>query len=171
MKNTIALCTIAAALLVSTIGIATAQQATTTQQTTTTTTTADNDAGTTATDTHANVRTLTGCLQKGDSANEYSLAGQNGSTWELKSDTIDLALPRRPYCDHHGCRPACDDAWHERRHQERSAGARRRQVSHRTWPPDRDEPEHGQQQLLELDTDQHRRTERVLQGRREIECF
>jgi hypothetical protein len=91
MKNTIALCTIAAALLVSTIGIGTAQQATTTQQTTTTTTTADNNAGTTATDTHANVRTLTGCLQKGDSANEYSLAGQNGSTWELKSDTIDLA--------------------------------------------------------------------------------
>jgi hypothetical protein len=37
------------------------------------------------------VRTLTGCLQKGDGANEYVLMGKNGSTWELRSDSVDLA--------------------------------------------------------------------------------
>jgi hypothetical protein len=88
MKKIFAL--LAAVLLLSSIGIVEAQQ-TTTQQTTTTTTTTDKDASTAAADTHANVRTLTGCLQKGDSANEYSLMGQNGSTWELKSDSVDLA--------------------------------------------------------------------------------
>jgi hypothetical protein len=36
-------------------------------------------------------RTLTGCLQKGESANEYALTAKDGSTWELKSDTVDLA--------------------------------------------------------------------------------
>ena len=88
MKKIFAL--LAAVLLLSSIGIVEAQQ-TTTQQTTTTTTTTDKDASTAAADTHSNVRTLTGCLRKGDSANEYSLVGQNGSTWELKSDSIDLA--------------------------------------------------------------------------------
>jgi hypothetical protein len=37
------------------------------------------------------VRTLTGCLQKGDGANEYVLSAKNGSTWELRSDSVDLA--------------------------------------------------------------------------------
>jgi Protein of unknown function (DUF5818) len=36
-------------------------------------------------------QTLTGCLQKGDSANEYMLTAKDGSTWELKSDSVDLA--------------------------------------------------------------------------------
>lgn len=36
-------------------------------------------------------RTLTGCLQKGDEANEYVLTASDGSTWELRSDTVDLA--------------------------------------------------------------------------------
>jgi hypothetical protein len=40
--------------------------------------------------THENVRTLTGCLQKGDSANEYLLTTKKGSTWEIKSDSVNL---------------------------------------------------------------------------------
>jgi hypothetical protein len=63
------------------------QETSTTQQTTSTTTTIESNSA----DTHANVRTLTGCLQKGDSANEYELTGQDGSTWELRSDAVDLA--------------------------------------------------------------------------------
>lgn len=91
MKKTIAVWTTAAALLLSAVGIVQAQQTTTTQETTTTTSTTDTGAGTTAADTHANVRSLTGCLQKGESANEYNLLGTDGSTWELKSDAVDLA--------------------------------------------------------------------------------
>ena len=34
--------------------------------------------------THNKTRTLTGCLQKGDDANEYKLTTAKGSTWELK---------------------------------------------------------------------------------------
>ena len=42
-------------------------------------------------DRSANVRTLTGCLQKADGADEYQLTGHDGSTWELRSDAVDLA--------------------------------------------------------------------------------
>ncbi len=44
-----------------------------------------------ANDTHANVRTLTGCLHKGDSPKEYELVGDDNSTWEVRSDAVDLA--------------------------------------------------------------------------------
>lgn len=91
MKNTIALWAIAAGLLLGTAGIANAQQTTTTQKTTTTTTTTDTDANSTMGDSHSNVRTLTGCIQKGEDSNEYDLVGQDGSTWELKSDAVDLS--------------------------------------------------------------------------------
>jgi len=37
------------------------------------------------------VRTLTGCLTKGDSANEYKLTTPNGATWEIHSTTVKLA--------------------------------------------------------------------------------
>lgn len=40
--------------------------------------------------THKKVRTLRGCLQKGDDANEYQLTTAKGSTWELKSDGVNL---------------------------------------------------------------------------------
>jgi hypothetical protein len=40
--------------------------------------------------THKKVRTLTGCLQKGDSANEYKLTTAKGATWEIKSDSLNL---------------------------------------------------------------------------------
>jgi len=40
--------------------------------------------------THKKTRTLTGCLQKGESANEYNLAAKDGGTWEIKSDSVKL---------------------------------------------------------------------------------
>src|SRR4029077_13124316 len=40
--------------------------------------------------THKKTRTLTGCLQKGDDANEYKLTTAKGGTWEIKSDTVNL---------------------------------------------------------------------------------
>jgi hypothetical protein len=39
----------------------------------------------------SNVRTMTGCLSQGKSANEFQLTTKNGSTWELRSDAVDLA--------------------------------------------------------------------------------
>jgi hypothetical protein len=35
----------------------------------------------------AEVRSITGCLSKGDSAGEYLLTGTDGSTWEVHSNT------------------------------------------------------------------------------------
>lgn len=40
--------------------------------------------------THKKTRELTGCLQKGDDANEYKLTTAKGSTWEIKSDNLKL---------------------------------------------------------------------------------
>lgn len=40
--------------------------------------------------THKKARTLTGCLQKGDDANEYKLTTAKGATWEIKSNTVKL---------------------------------------------------------------------------------
>ncbi len=40
--------------------------------------------------THKKTRTLSGCLQKGDDANEYKLTTAKGGTWEIKSDTLKL---------------------------------------------------------------------------------
>jgi len=52
-------------------------------------TTQDNTANSGTT--HSDVRTVTGCLQKGEGANEYALTGRDGSTWEVRSDSVDLA--------------------------------------------------------------------------------
>jgi len=41
--------------------------------------------------TKAKARTITGCLTKGDSADEYLLTGKDGSTWEVQSDRVALA--------------------------------------------------------------------------------
>ena len=41
--------------------------------------------------THKKTRTLTGCLQKGDDAKEFDLTTGKGGTWEIKSDSVDLA--------------------------------------------------------------------------------
>ena len=40
--------------------------------------------------THKKTRTLSGCLQRGDDANEYKLTTAKGATWEIKSDTLKL---------------------------------------------------------------------------------
>jgi hypothetical protein len=42
-------------------------------------------------DKSAEVRSITGCLSKGDSADEFAITASNGSTWELKSDTVKLS--------------------------------------------------------------------------------
>lgn len=39
----------------------------------------------------ADVRDITGCLSKGDSANEFLLTGSDGSTWEVRSSKVALA--------------------------------------------------------------------------------
>ncbi len=36
-------------------------------------------------------RSVTGCLQKGDEASEFTLMAKDGSTWDVKSDTVNLA--------------------------------------------------------------------------------
>lgn len=35
-------------------------------------------------------RTITGCLTQGDNAKEFRLTGTDGSTWEIKSDSVSL---------------------------------------------------------------------------------
>jgi len=36
-------------------------------------------------------RTVTGCLQKGDEADEFSLTGEDGKTYDLQSSAVDLS--------------------------------------------------------------------------------
>jgi opacity protein-like surface antigen len=36
-------------------------------------------------------QTVTGCLQKGDEADEFSITGEDGKSWELRSSTVKLA--------------------------------------------------------------------------------
>jgi len=40
--------------------------------------------------THKKTRTLAGCLQKGEDANEYNLTTKAGATWEVKSASVKL---------------------------------------------------------------------------------
>ena len=70
MKFKIAMAFVALFMFASTAGLATAQNTTKT--------------------THKKVRTLSGCLQKGDDANEYKLTTAKGSTWEIESDSLKL---------------------------------------------------------------------------------
>ena len=39
----------------------------------------------------SDTRSITGCLSKGDSANEFLLSGNDGSTWEVRSSTVSLS--------------------------------------------------------------------------------
>lgn len=39
----------------------------------------------------ADTRTITGCLTKGDSSNEFLLTATDGSTWEVRSTTVALS--------------------------------------------------------------------------------
>jgi len=38
----------------------------------------------------AQTQTVTGCLQKGDEAGEFSIKGEDGKTWGLRSTTVKL---------------------------------------------------------------------------------
>jgi hypothetical protein len=40
--------------------------------------------------TPAHTQTVTGCLQKGDAAGEFSITGEDGKTWGLRSATVKL---------------------------------------------------------------------------------
>jgi hypothetical protein len=40
--------------------------------------------------THKNVRTLSGCLQKGHGEKDYKLTDAKGDSWEIKSDAVAL---------------------------------------------------------------------------------
>jgi hypothetical protein len=46
---------------------------------------------TTKQDKSAEVRNVTGCLSKGDSATEFKVTASDGSTWEVKSKTVKLS--------------------------------------------------------------------------------
>jgi ABC-type sugar transport system substrate-binding protein len=39
----------------------------------------------------SDTRTITGCLSQGDSANEFMLTANDGSTWEVRSSSVALA--------------------------------------------------------------------------------
>jgi hypothetical protein len=39
----------------------------------------------------SSTRTITGCLQKTDEAKEFRLIGNDGSSWEVRSDSVGLA--------------------------------------------------------------------------------
>jgi hypothetical protein len=39
----------------------------------------------------ADIRDVTGCLSKGDSAKEFLLTGNDGSTWEVRSSRVALS--------------------------------------------------------------------------------
>lgn len=39
----------------------------------------------------SDTRTITGCLAQGDSAKEFKLTAEDGSTWEVKSSNVSLA--------------------------------------------------------------------------------
>jgi hypothetical protein len=70
MKVKIAMAFLALFMFAGTAGLATAQNKTKT--------------------THKKTRTLSGCLQKGDDANEYQLTTAKGGTWEIQSDSVKL---------------------------------------------------------------------------------
>jgi len=50
---------------------------------------AQNDSG--SSKGKSDTRSITGCLTQGDSAKEFKLTGDDGSTWELKSSSVSLA--------------------------------------------------------------------------------
>jgi hypothetical protein len=92
MKNVFALFLLIAGLLLSAAGIAQAQDYTQAPQSPTATptdnaTAADNNY----TPGNAGVQTLSGCLQTGAGANEYTLFGPDANSWEITSNSIDLA--------------------------------------------------------------------------------
>ena len=50
--------------------------------------------GTSDSKSKSDVRTVTGCLSQGDSADEFLLAGNDGSTWEVRASKSGVDLAR-----------------------------------------------------------------------------
>jgi len=42
------------------------------------------------------MRTVTGCLQKGDEPGEFSITGEDGKSWDLRSSAVKLDEAYRP---------------------------------------------------------------------------
>jgi ABC-type sugar transport system substrate-binding protein len=87
-------------------------------------------------------RTLTGCLQKGDGANEYALTAKDGSTWELRSDSVDLA----PHVGHTVTLTGTASGAHAKAH-EMKEGAKEEMKEHGM---DKDATEHGHLKVTNL---------------------
>ena len=93
--------------------------------------------------THKKTRSLTGCLQKGEDANEYNFTTKGGGAWEIKSDSVKLdehvghTVKIKGVCK-------CHSARDEGRREERDARARYRQKCRRARPHDGDGSDHGQ---------------------------
>lgn len=83
MKKIFSTGLLAVGLLVSTANFGNAQDMTAVQS--------DNNAFTT-TDQVSSKVALAGCLERGSGAGEYRLFGPTLHSWELKSDSVDLAL-------------------------------------------------------------------------------
>jgi hypothetical protein len=61
-------------------------------------------------------QTVTGCLQKGDEAGEFSITGEDGKTWGLRSTSVKLA-------DHLGHKvTVTGSATHETKAEEKKEG-------------------------------------------------
>jgi len=112
MKTLFASCLLAGGMIVSLAAIAPAQDTASTQSNATASTqndyntATDNTYNSGAPDTSnpapnasnpapntgsSNVRTLSGCLREGAGANEYALYGDNANSWEVVSNSVDLA--------------------------------------------------------------------------------
>ncbi len=64
-------------------------------------------------DNDSTAKTVTGCLQRGEAANEYTLLAKDGSTWEISSDKVDLA----PHVGHTVTISASPSRVHEKAHE------------------------------------------------------
>lgn len=86
MKKLLLVC-FACTLVVSLIAVAqSTKQDATASQDTAKTNAQDKEAEKPAKET----KTVTGCLQKGDEAGEFSIAGEDGKVWDLRSSTVKL---------------------------------------------------------------------------------
>jgi hypothetical protein len=67
---------------------------------------------------HKSVHTVTGCLQKGDEADEFAITGEDGKTWGLRSSSSSVKLD-----DHLGHKvTVTGSATHESKAEEKKEG-------------------------------------------------
>lgn len=89
MSKTLLLCLLAAGMLFSSVSVAHAQDATAPPPGPTFASASQGVPNATAAP-NSNVVTLWGCLGLGAGADEYTLYGQNATSWEVKSNSVDL---------------------------------------------------------------------------------